>query len=83
MRGGAENGGSPFGLRRWNLLLLVAGAVSVVAGYVQLHRGSVNSGPLLLVLGYFLFLPAGLLAGWRRGRTADGKGAQAARTEGE
>lgn len=49
-----------------NYALLAAGAVAVVAGYVLLDRGSATAAPLLLVLGYAVLLPAGILAGWRR-----------------
>jgi len=49
-----------------NFALLVAGAIVVIAGYVLLDRGSITAAPLLLVVGYAVLLPAGILAGWRR-----------------
>jgi len=62
--GGTPERGLRFG--PVNLVLLAAGAVAIVFGYVLLDRGSVTAAPLLLVLGYAVLLPAGILAGWRR-----------------
>jgi len=45
---------------------LAAGAIVAIAGYVLLDRGSITAAPMLLVLGYAVLLPAGILAGWRR-----------------
>ena len=49
-----------------NWALLLAGVVAVLFGYVLLNRGSVTAAPLLLVLGYMVLIPAGLLAGLRQ-----------------
>ena len=54
------------GLHVMNWVLLLAGIVAVLFGYVLLDRGSVTAAPLLLVLGYLVLIPAGLLAGLRR-----------------
>ena len=59
------------GLRVMNWALLLAGVVAVLFGYVLLNRGSVTAAPLLLVFGYLVLIPAGLLSGLRR---ADGPG---------
>jgi hypothetical protein len=56
-----------FGLRPVNLLLLTLGVAAVAVGYVLLSRGSTVAAPLVLVLGYAGFVPAGLLVGFRRG----------------
>lgn len=72
--GAARGRGSPaaderppaFGLGLVNLLLLGGAAGSIVAGYAFLDRGSVTAAPLLLVLGYVVLIPAGLLVGSRR-----------------
>jgi hypothetical protein len=56
----------PFGLRSANLLLLLAGVVVVLFGYVILGRGSIIAAPLLLVAGYVVLIPAGLLLGFGR-----------------
>jgi uncharacterized membrane protein HdeD (DUF308 family) len=54
------------GLHVMNWVLLLAGVVAVLFGYVLLNRGSVTAAPVLLVLGYMVLLPAGLLAGLRQ-----------------
>ena len=51
------------GLHVMNWALLLAGVVAVLFGYVLLNRGSVTAAPVLLVLGYMVLIPAGLLAG--------------------
>lgn len=56
----------PFGLGTWNIALLAIGAVVVLFGYVLLDRGSVTLAPVLLVAGYVVLIPAGLLLGFRR-----------------
>lgn len=48
-----------FGPRNWALLLL--GAVAIVAGYMALAGGSTVLAPLLLVLGYVVLLPLGII----------------------
>lgn len=55
-----------FGLGLVNLLLLAGAAASIIVGYVLLDRGSVTAAPILLVLGYVVLIPAGLLVGARR-----------------
>ena len=49
-----------------NLSLLIAAAAAIILGYVLLSRGSITAAPLLLVLGYVVLIPAGLLVGFRR-----------------
>ncbi|HKJ92305.1 MAG TPA: hypothetical protein VJ957_04010 [Longimicrobiales bacterium] len=44
-----------------NYLLVAAGVVSVVIGYVLLAHGSIVAAPLLLVLGYVVLLPLGII----------------------
>ena len=49
---------------RWgplNSLLLGAGVVLLIAGYVTLGRGSITMAPALLVTGYCVLIPASLL----------------------
>lgn len=48
-----------------NVALLAVGAVAVLFGYVLLDRGSVVMAPLLLLAGYVVLIPAGLLLGFR------------------
>ena len=53
-----------FGPANWALLL--TSVVVVVIGYVLLDGGSVTAAPVLLILGYAVLMPAGILLGWRR-----------------
>ena len=74
IRSGADEPGNRerrrlFGLRPPNFALLGAGVVAIVIGYVLLDRGSTVAAPLLLVLGYAVLVPAGLLFGFRRSRS--------------
>lgn len=50
-----------------NGVLFVAAAVAIGVGYLLLARGSTVAAPLLLVTGYAVLVPAGLLFGFRRG----------------
>jgi hypothetical protein len=43
--------------------LLVSGVVAVFVGYFLLNSGSTTAAPLLLLLGYAVLVPAGLLWG--------------------
>ena len=49
-----------FSLLNWVLLLL--GLVCIVAGYALLSGGSTVAAPLLLVLGYVILIPLGIIA---------------------
>ena len=40
--------------------------MSIIGGYVLLDGGSVSAAPILLVLGYAVLLPLGVMLGWRR-----------------
>jgi hypothetical protein len=66
------------GLQTLNWVLLIAGVVAVLFGYMLLNRGSVTAAPLLLVFGYLVLIPAGLMVGLRRPSTdeADGPGGE-------
>jgi hypothetical protein len=46
---------------RVNALWLGAGAVSIAIGYVLLSTGSETIAPILLVLGYCVLLPIGII----------------------
>ena len=48
-----------FSLSNW--ILLAAGLVSIVAGYVLLNGGSTDLAPALLVLGYVVLIPLGII----------------------
>lgn len=66
-RGAGEERPRLFGLGTVNLVLLAAALAVIVAGYVLLERGSITAAPILLVLGYLILIPAGLLLGSRGG----------------
>jgi uncharacterized membrane protein HdeD (DUF308 family) len=44
-----------------NLALLLAGLVSIIAGYVLLAGADTVAAPLLLVLGYAILIPLGII----------------------
>ncbi len=44
-----------------NLALLAAGMVAIILGYVLLSGGDIVAAPLLLVLGYAVLIPLGLI----------------------
>lgn len=48
-----------FSSRNWAILAL--GLLSILAGYVLLAGGSTIAAPLLLVLGYVVLLPLGII----------------------
>lgn len=45
-----------------NLALLAAGLVSIIAGFVLLAGASTVAAPLLLVLGFVVLVPLGIIA---------------------
>ena len=48
-----------FSLRNW--ALLAAGLVAAIAGFFALAAGSTVAAPLLLVLGYVILIPVGII----------------------
>ena len=44
-----------------NWVLLGLGAVAIAAGYALLAQGSIVAAPLLLVLGYVILIPLGII----------------------
>lgn len=44
-----------------NAAFLAAGLVAVIAGFVLLSGGSTVAAPLLLVLGYVVLIPIGVI----------------------
>lgn len=54
-----EKRGLPFG--RQNYLLMAAGLVAIIVGYIALGSGSVTLAPILLVLGYCVLFPLGII----------------------
>lgn len=55
----SDAGTVTFGAQNW--LLLAAGLVTIIAGYVLLAGGSTVAAPLLLVLGYVVLVPLGII----------------------
>jgi hypothetical protein len=49
-----------------NVLLLVAGIVVILVGYLLLGRGSITAAPLLLVTGYCVIIPLSIILWSRR-----------------
>jgi hypothetical protein len=54
-----REGAVRFSLRNW--ILLAAGLVAVVLGFVTLSAGSTVAAPLLLMLGYLVLIPLGII----------------------
>lgn len=44
-----------------NWIVLLAGIIAIVAGYFSLAAGSTILAPLLLVLGYAVLIPIGII----------------------
>jgi hypothetical protein len=67
----AGEGSVRFSLQNW--LILAAGLVCIVVGYVLLNGGSVDLAPALLVLGYVVLIPLGII--WQVKGKEKGEGA--------
>jgi uncharacterized membrane protein HdeD (DUF308 family) len=50
-----------FTKRNWSWL--IAGGAVIVAGFIALSMGSITLAPILLVLGYCVLIPIGILIG--------------------
>jgi hypothetical protein len=48
-------------LGKKNYAIMGAGLVTIVAGFITLASGSITLAPILLVLGYCVLIPVGLL----------------------
>jgi len=48
-------------LRPKNYAIMGAGLVTIVVGFITLASGSITLAPILLVLGYCVLIPVGLL----------------------
>jgi hypothetical protein len=55
----APEGAMRFSMRNWALLL--AGLVAAIGGFFALAAGSTVLAPLLLVLGYVILIPLGII----------------------
>ncbi len=54
-----------------NTAMLVLGLGVLAVGYLALSRGSITLAPVLLVLGYVVFIPASLLIRGRKGDSGE------------
>ena len=70
----SDSRGPRLGFGLANLGIMALAVLAIVWGYVLLSRGSVTAAPLLLVLGYMVLLPLGLLFGYRRLKGSDPEG---------
>jgi hypothetical protein len=50
-----------FSFTRINYLTLFVGLVVIIIGYITLRLGSITLAPFLLVLGYCVIIPVGIL----------------------
>lgn len=57
--GAGEAGALRFSIRNWVVLLV--GVLAILAGYMLLAGGSTIAAPLLLVLGYAILIPLGII----------------------
>lgn len=57
---------STFSFTRVNYLTLIIGLVVIAIGYITLRRGSITLAPILLVLGYCIIIPIGILLRTRK-----------------
>lgn len=48
-------------LRKKNYVIMGIGLATIVAGFISLSAGSITLAPLLLVVGYCVLIPLGLL----------------------
>jgi len=46
-----------------NIVVLVLGLVLIALGYFSLARGSITLAPILLVAGYCVLIPVGIMMG--------------------
>lgn len=49
-----------------NLIVIVGGLVLIALGFWSLARGSITLAPILLVAGYCVVIPVGLMMGVKR-----------------
>ena len=50
-----------FAFTRKNYLTLLAGLAVIIVGFITLRMGSITLAPLLLVVGYCVIIPIGIL----------------------
>ena len=55
-----------------NLIAFACGILLIAAGYYTLAAGSLTLAPILLVVGYCVAIPLGIMLGGRPARSEDG-----------
>jgi len=65
-----DNQGLPFD--RTNYILMGCALLCVIIGYIALGSGSITLAPILLVLGYCVLFPAGIIWGTRQKKAETG-----------
>ena len=83
LRRGAPQYQTRLVLQKRNYLLLGAGAVSIVFGFILLSNKEISLAPALLVLGYCVLIPAGLLWEHVPGKPGQGQSRPGPGGEGE
>ena len=58
---------------RINYILMIAGIISNIIGFYLLYIGDINFAPVLIVLGYCVFFPLGLLIQGKRANSSVGR----------
>ncbi len=53
--------GPQLAFKRKNYILLGAGLLTIIAGFISLNAGSITLAPILLVAGYCVLIPLALL----------------------
>ena len=51
-----------------NLVLIACGLALIILGFISLAAGSITLAPILLVAGYCVVIPVGIMAGVKRRR---------------
>jgi hypothetical protein len=77
LRLGPTDWGSHVVLGPVNYLLMALGLVAIVLGFILLAMEDISVSPVLLVLGYCILIPAGLLLRglpWKRTPSETGEG---------
>ncbi len=54
------------GLTAGNYIVIVIGLILIILGYFFLKQGSITLAPILLVLGYVVLIPLGLIVDFSR-----------------
>jgi len=58
----SEPAGVEIAFGRKNYIIFAVAAAVILAGYVALSRGSITLAPILLLTGYLVLIPWGILA---------------------